>query len=394
MKFGFHYLKTRNAALIVLLGFIFPAIAMFPVDEVEDGLVNKVVIDAGHGGNDPGNMGTRRYRKYEKDVALATTLLVGRYIRENLPDVEVVYTRTDDSFVELRQRTAIANRANADLFISIHCNASTSRSPYGSETYVMGLDREAANLEVSRRENSVIYLEENYEEHYRGFDPDNPVTTIAARLMQSAYLDQSIDFASRVQDEFRERVKRKDRGVKQSVLWVLDYSAMPSVLVELGFLTHSSEEDFLHTTRGQELMASGIYRAFKAYKYNRETRLKYVVQPTQSAIDEHLVADDSLKNDSTTPVVVPSRSVPVYKVQIAVSSTLRELTPENFGGLKGVNYFVEGSLYKYTYGTFSSRVDAESARAESREAGFEDAYIIAFLGDEKISLEEARRLLQ
>lgn len=383
LEHGIYKRQTNRWMLVVWIGLIFPTLAMYPYDDGNDGKVDVVVIDAGHGGKDPGNLGTRRHRKTEKDVALATALLVGKYIEENIEGVEVIYTRDDDTFLELYERTALANRANADLFISIHCNAGV-RSAYGSETYVMGWTRAEENLEVSKRENSVILLEENYEENYEGFDPNSPVNNIAVRLAQSAYLNQSVDFATLVQDQFRDRVKRRDRGVKQSVLYVLDYTAMPSVLIELGFLTNSGEEDFLLSTNGQELMASAIYRAFKDYKIKRDA-LDEGIQI------EQLPVDPEEPEEQVLVVVDPD---PVFKVQIAVSSSLKECIPENFGGLETVSYYKEGRLYKYTYGEYNSLQDAREAQSQARAAGFGDAYIIAFKGDDKISVSEAERLLQ
>lgn len=374
---------TNKFTFVVLIGLIFPTLAMYPSYDANDGKVDVVVIDAGHGGKDPGNLGTGRYRSKEKDVSLNVSLLLGKYIEENLEGVKVIYTRDTDEFLELYERTALANRNNADLFISIHCNSAGARSAYGTETFVMGWDRAAANLEVSKRENSVIFLEDDYEANYEGFDPNSPASNIATRLAQSAYLDQSIEFATLVQEQFKDRVQRRDRGVKQSVLYVLDYTAMPSALIELGFLSNSNEEDFLNTTRGQELMASAIYRAFKEYKLHRD------------ALDEGIVMEH---HDETPvveePVIQIVERKPVFKVQIAVSSTLKDCTPENFNGLEGVGYYQEGRLYKYTFGEFATQSEAEEARKEAVAAGFQDAYLIAFLGDDKISVSEASRLLQ
>ncbi|NVK26926.1 MAG: N-acetylmuramoyl-L-alanine amidase [Flavobacteriia bacterium] len=375
--------QTKRWTLLVLLGLILPSLG-FEHKRVEaDDKVNVVVIDAGHGGKDPGNVGTGRYRKKEKDVSLNVALLLGKYIEENLPDVKVIYTRDDDTFLELHERCNIANEAGADLFISIHCNAATARSAYGTETYVMGLTREAANLEVSRKENSVIFLEDNYEENYEGFDPNSPLSTIFGRLSQSAHLDHSVEYASLVQDQFRERVQRRDRGVKQSVLYVLDYTAMPSVLIELGFLTNSSEEDFLISERGQELMASGIFRAFRDYKQHMD------------AIADGLVIQE--RPDSaltTTQAEIEAPAPPHFAVQIMVSSNLIEQESENFNGLEGVSFYQEGRLYKYILDGFSTKAEALEAQAKAKEAGFNDAYLVAFHKGEKISVGEAERLLQ
>lgn len=384
---GIYTRPTNRWILLVFIGLILPNVAMIVPRQTDNGKIDVVVIDAGHGGHDPGNLGTGRYSKREKDVALSTALLLGKYISENIEGVKVIYTRTDDRFLELYERTAIANREHADLFISIHCN-SGPRSAYGAETFVMGLAREDANLEVSKRENSVIFLEDNYEQNYEGFDPNSPVSNMANTIAQRAYLDQSIEYATLVQNQFKGRVQRRDRGVKQSVLYVLDYTFMPSVLVELGFLTNRSEEDFLITANGQELMASAMFRAFRDYKNHRDAvsdGIK-VDQPQETA-------GEVISVDQTPPVEVEP-AIPSFTVQIAVSSSLKELVPQNFRGLEDVSYYQEGRLYKYTFGEFSSLKEAEVAKNEAREAGFEDAYIIAFLGEEKISVSEAERLLQ
>ena len=260
-----HTQLFRFVFLTAIIGFIIPSIAMLPKSK-SSGTVNRVVIDAGHGGKDYGNLGTGRYKSKEKHISLEVALQFGNYIKQNMPEVEVIYTRDNDEFVGLKERAAMANKAQADLFISIHCNAHTAGNAYGTETFVMGLSREKANLEISRRENSVIFLEEDYEKTYEGYDPNDPQGAIIASLTSNAYLGQSALLAQKVQDQFRERVKRHDRGVKQSVLYVLDFSAMPSILIELGFLTNKNEEDFLNTSNGKELMASAIYRAFKEYK--------------------------------------------------------------------------------------------------------------------------------
>ncbi len=395
--------STKRWLFLVWIGLILPNIASVPAAKVDDGKVNVVVIDAGHGGKDPGNLGTGRHSKKEKDVALATSLLLGKYIKENIPDVTVIYTRDDDTFLELHERAALANEVNADLFISIHCNAGP-RQAYGTETYVMGLTREEANLEVSRRENSVILLEDDYEQNYEGFDPNSPLSTMFSRLSQSAYLDQSIEYASLVQEQFKDRVRRRDRGVKQSVLYVLDYTAMPSVLVELGFLTNSSEEDFLLSTRGQELMASAIYRAFKEYKLRRDAisdglTIHEAQEQATNAVDSipdiaKSESDSTLDATAEQPIAEEIPSGPQLMVQIAVSSSLLECVPQNFSGLEGVSYYQEGRLYKYVLGGFSTKEEAEEAKSAAIEAGFEDAFLVAFMDGDKISVSRAERMLQ
>ncbi len=230
--------------------------------------VDKVVIDAGHGGKDPGTHGDV---SKEKDIALNIALKLGKIIEENLPDVEVIYTRDDDNFVELEGRAYIANKNGADLFISIHCNAVSNNAIYGTETYVMGLDKVGGNMRVAKKENSVILLEENYEDTYEGFDPNSPESMILLTLSQHAYHEKSIELAARIEQQFKERAGRKSRGVKMGPFWVLWRTSMPSVLVETGFLTNSKEELDLNDPLKQEYIASGIFRAFRDYKHAIDT---------------------------------------------------------------------------------------------------------------------------
>lgn len=232
--------------------------------------IDKVVIDAGHGGKDPGTQGNI---SDEKDVALKIAMDLGRIINENLKDVKVIYTRNSDKFIELENRASIANKNDADLFISIHCNSVPANkiNTYGTETYVMGTNHSEGNFEIAKRENSVILLEDNYKERYEGFDPNSPESLILFSLYQKAYMDNSIDFASRVESQFRKRVGRNSRGVKQAGLWVLWRTAMPSVLIEVGFLSNPKEERYLNDDLGQVYLSSAIYRAFKDYKDELES---------------------------------------------------------------------------------------------------------------------------
>jgi N-acetylmuramoyl-L-alanine amidase len=222
-----------------------------------------VVIDAGHGGKDTGTIGKKTK---EKDVALKIALKLGSHIEKNIPGVKVIYTRKDDRFLELEDRAEIANKAKADLFICIHANANKNSIAHGTETYVMGLHKDDGNLEVAMRENSVILQEENYEERYEGFDPKSTESYILISITQSATQEGSLSFAQKVETQFKGRAGRLSRGVKQAGFWVLWRTTMPSVLIETGFLSNGNEEQFLSSDNGQELIASGIYRAFKDYK--------------------------------------------------------------------------------------------------------------------------------
>jgi N-acetylmuramoyl-L-alanine amidase len=230
--------------------------------------VTTVVIDAGHGGKDPGAVsgGVR-----EKDIALNIALLLGGYIEQYLEGVEVIYTRTDDIFVELWERSEIANKNNADVFISIHCNSSSHSYVHGTETYCMGLHRSEDNLQVAMRENKVIQMEEDHEERYDGFDPTSPEDYIMFSLHQNVHLERSLKLASLIEEQFANRVGRHSRGVKQAGFLVLYRSSMPAVLVESGFLTNRNDRNFLSSEQGQIYIASAIYRAFRDYKEELES---------------------------------------------------------------------------------------------------------------------------
>ena len=228
--------------------------------------VKKIVIDPGHGGKDPGTLGTGRYKQAEKDVVLDVSIMLGKYLESEFDDVEVIYTRNSDEFIKLSERTRIANEAKANLFISIHCDAFHDKSVYGSSTYVMGMHKTESNLNVAIRENSSILMENDYEFDYEGFNPSEPESYIALSMYQSSHIENSLLLASKIQDQFRSRVSRKDRGVKQAGFMVISRAAMPSVLVELGFLTNNMEEDFLNSEAGKVYMASAIFRAVKDYK--------------------------------------------------------------------------------------------------------------------------------
>lgn len=257
---------VKNFATISLLSAIFVLSSFTPLEKKQY-KVQTVVIDAGHGGKDPGCHGKKTE---EADVALDVALELGRIINENLPDVKVIYTRDKDRFVELHDRAGIANKANADLFVSIHCNSGPSHV-HGTETYTMGLHSSEGNLEVAKRENSVILQESDYKENYDGFDPNSPEGHILFSLFQHAFIEQSLTFAQKIEEQFKSRVGRSSRGVKQAGLLVLWKTTMPSALVEIGFLTNPQEETYLLNKTNQVYIASAIYRALKEYKQDIES---------------------------------------------------------------------------------------------------------------------------
>ena len=354
-----------------------------------------VVIDAGHGGKDPGNLGTGRYRSREKDVALKVSLKLGAYIEKNLKGVKVVYTRKDDRFVELHERAAIANRNKADLFVSIHCDAFTNPQAFGASTYVMGRGQGDKQMRVAMQENAVITLEDNFEEQYEGFDPSRPETYIALSLYQNAFLEQSVAFAQKIQDQFRVRAKRKDRGVKQQPLVVTSRTTMPAVLVELGFLTNRYEEDFLQSDNGQDIMASAIYRAVREYKEKREAF--EIINRTE--LSPPIIASEEAEKTPATPeikeeaIANPIKEAPTfyYTVQLLVSSKERKTTAEEFNGLNHIFVEPQGRLFKYFHGKFSNKTEAEAACKNARKAGFDDAFVVAFDKGKRIGLDVAER---
>lgn len=393
----------RIAALAVL----FTVAAAFnprPFAVEEEG-VNIIVIDPGHGGKDPGNLGTGRYKDREKDVSFDVSLLVKQYIEENLPGTKALLTRDDNQFIELYQRTVIANRANADLFISIHCNANDNHRAYGTESFVLGMGEKDQRLnKTAQLENAARLLEDNWETNYEKLDASNPAAIIALRAYQDAFLEQSISIADEIQHQFEGRVKRRNRGVKQQPLAVLRGSTMPAVLVELGFLTNPGEEDFLQSNRGKELLASAIYRAIKEYKFKRESRDALIqgVEGQTSIFDQIEEAPAATTTENTKSAVaveeaptsaVAAPAVPsslFFTVQLAVSRNDLACAPENFKGLEGVWKEEQYGLFKYYCGKISTYKEVEALKTTVTEQ-YPDAYIVAFAKDRKIDLNEAKK---
>jgi len=354
--------------------------------------IKTVIIDAGHGGKDSGSMGKQTT---EKEVVLAIALKTGKYIEENIPGVKVIYTRKTDNFVELHKRAAIANSNKADLFISIHANGNENDLVTGTESLVLGLHRANENFEVAKKENSVILLEEDYNTKYEGFDPNSPESYIIFSLMQNLYFEQSINFAGLVQEQFRDRVQRKDRGVKQQGLLVLARTAMPGILVETGFITNPEEEIYLMSEQGQDYIASAIFRAFKSYKNLIETktsfaiasRLEDVPSDTDLLADKPQVRADSqlLNAEKVQPPPVP----PVeYKIQITVSSKPIKSDSPLFKGLTGISEYHIDNKYKYAIGNSRTFQDALAFSKQVKEK-FPDAFIIAVKENKIIPLDQA-----
>lgn len=336
-----------------------------------------VVLDAGHGGKDPGRPTKFGYK--EKDIALKIVLKIGENLEKH-KNIKVIYTRKTDVFIELRQRAKIANKADADLFVSVHCNAHDSQA-YGTETYVLGLGRNASNFNIAKQENEVIFYEDDYETNYEGFDPNSPETLIGLTLMQEDYLDQSILLAQNIQDNFTNRLKRKNRGVKQAVFWVLHNTYMPSVLVETGFITNRKEGDYLNSVAGKNSISKSISDAILDYKSNLNSEIF-----VEEAIKDSSTTDASKTTSLNSPPIDTSI---VYKVQIAAGSKKLNTKPYNFNGLKDISRTKYKKIYRYFYGNTSSYDSVVALKKEAREKGYESAYVVAYKNGKQISIKTA-----
>lgn len=371
--------------------FIFSGI--FLVNGQDYSKIDKVVIDAGHGGKDPGTSGAH---SKEKDVALAIALKVGKLISDNLPDVNVIYTRKTDVFIELYRRAQIANEAKADLFISIHCNSIDTHKAKGTETWIMGTHRNKKNLEVAKKENSAILLESDYNKNYDNFDVNSPESYISLTLIQGAYREQSMYLAEKVQDQFTNRVHRVDRGVKEAGFLVLVYTAMPSILIETGFLSNYEEEKFLNSEQGQNYIASAIYRAFKSYKFsiegNNESDVDNVkVMPTSESQKQNVKSKDSKtvvdnpKSDSQSGAYFGVQ-FSTFKKKLDVSTAFKEIDDVWFYKQKGA--------YKYVSGKYSSFSEASKQMKKIRKGKYKDAFVVAFVDGKRVSRAEAEKYLK
>lgn len=428
----------KKRSLVLLISFLLLLPHFGKAGQTVNGYrIKTVVIDAGHGGHDPGTIGVNNVQ--EKGIALAVALKLGKYIKDNYPDVKVIFTRDKDEFIELHERAEIANRNKADLFISIHCNSSPATSAYGTEVYVLGLHETERNLAVAKRENSVILMENNYKAQYDGFDPNSPESHIIFSIFQDAHLEQSIKLASLVDNQFKSRVNRSSRGVKQAGFLVLWKTTMPSMLIELGFISNKKEEVFLNSQQGQSYMAAAIYRAFKQYKEAMEPDVEHNVTdkgvPQTTSKDEDIEsAEDEVNNDSsaidkedaptksskpvkttTKPPTKPKATATkpekpadkstksttdkdrqlttgkgiVYKVQFLASKVaLAEKDPQ----LKKVkDYEVEHTdYYRYFAGNFKTLDDAVAYQTEIRKNGFPSAFVVAYQDGKRTPLNKLK----
>ncbi len=333
----------------------------------------KVVIDAGHGGTDPGNLGHKNSKYQEKDIVLKIALEVGALLEKD-KNIEIIYTRKDDTFIELHERGTIAQNSKANLFVSIHCDAFGNSGVHGAGTFVLGLHENDRNFEIAKKENSVILLEDNYKEKYDGFDPNSPEAVIGLTMMQEEYLDQSLTIASLIQNNFVTELKRKDRSVKQAGFLVLRNTFMPSVLVETGFLTNTNEGTYLNSKKGQQEMAEAIYKAIKAYKKQLDDNIVAEVKP---------IPKPKPKKTKTRMV----KGVD-FRVQIASSSKKVKTAPYNFKGLKDIERIKIGSHHKYYYGKTSDYNKVKEMQKMVREKGYTSAFVVAFKKGVKVSVRD------
>ncbi len=392
--------KICSSAKRIIPGFLVLLIVVMasfaPAPPIKTHGVRTIVIDAGHGGKDPGNLGTGRYKLTEKNITLDISLQVGKYISEAFPDTKVIYTRTGDTYPTLKDRVKIANDSKCDLFISIHCDAFTKPSAKGSSTFVMGMHKTEESLRVAMQENASIYLEENYEEAYQNFDPKDPDTYIALTLRQNVYLDNSLNLSKKIQDQFRDRVGRPDRGVRQAGYYVICFTTMPSVLIELGFLTNAEEEDFLNSESGKSYMSSAIFRAFKEYKAEVEGLDLVDIEPTievekpKQADPEKMEEPTGISGNWQSQLVNEHQSKGIeFQVQIVSSSKKLSKNAEEFNGIEKVYEYEINGQYKYAAGATRDIEKARANQALLRENGFTGAFIVGIKDGERISVQEA-----
>jgi len=374
-------MKTNRPLLFVLFIIVLTFASFTNVDQEKPIEKFVVVLDAGHGGHDPGNMGNG-YK--EKDIALKIVLDVGRQLETN-PNIKVVYTRDKDVFVDLFERGQIANKAKADLFVSVHCNSHRSDA-HGTETFVLGTHKSQTNFEVAKKENSVIFLESDYQTKYGGYDPNSPESVMSILISQEEYLDQSIMLASLIQDRFTNKLKRTNRGVKQAGFIVLHQTVMPSVLVEVGFLTSKAEGAYLNSDAGQKDMSNSITSAILEYKHGLDGN-----------VGNFVYNYDAVTSKTSEVVEIPKKNVEVrpidksitFKVQIAATSKAIDPKPNNFKGLNNISREKEDGLFKYFYGNTSDYDITKTLEEEAIKKGYTSCFIVAFKDGKKISLIDA-----
>ena len=362
-----------------------------------------LVVDAGHGGHDAGAVGN--FSK-EKNINLNVALAFGRYVEQNCPDVRVIYTRKTDTFVPLHERANIANRNKADLFVSIHTNALPGgRTARGLETYTLGMHRAADNLDVAKRENSVILVEKDYKQHYEGFDPNSSESYIMFEFLQDRNMAQSVDLARMVQRRTCVTANRPDKGVKQAGFLVLRETSMPGCLIELGFISTADEEQLLNSDSGIDNFGRGIYLAFVDYRKKYDKRIAVSYQATQQEKEATQKEKEATRQEKeatppaaaqketatkTAVAVAETDSKPIFKVQIMASSRQLPQGSPQLKGVEGAEFYVENGLYKYTVGSSSDYNEIYRMRKTLQEK-FPEAFIIAFKGGSRTDVVQAIR---
>jgi N-acetylmuramoyl-L-alanine amidase len=376
-----NFFKYFSSLFLFLLPVAFEAEEDY--NPIKNQKITTIVLDAGHGGKDSGSLGAN---SKEKDITLIITKKVGAYLKEQMPDVKVIYTREKDEFVPLVRRIELANKKNADIFISIHCNSVPPKRSeiQGTETYVMGLHTAEENLQVAKRENSVILLEDDYKKNYGGYDPNSTEAHIIFSMYQNAFLSQSILLAEKMENQFKNRAKRNSRGVKQAGFVVLKAASMPSVLVETGFLSNKSEEEFLKSEKGQSYLASAIYRAIKDYKEiieNGTAKHNY-----RDEVQETITAETTKKQSDSKIKIV-------FKVQLASSPVKLNTTEQLWRKVTDLEIIQSDKNYKYLSGNFKNLNEATEKQNFWRKNGFKDAFVVAYNHNERIDVSKALEIL-
>ena len=407
----------KNRFLSLIICFLFLLHTSFIKNSAQVPVKDKfiVVLDAGHGGHDPGNLGNGYL---EKNIALAIVLKVGELLEKN-QDIEVIFTRDDDTFVDLFERGEIANEANANLFVSVHCDSHSSDAN-GAGTFVLGLHANKQNFEVAKKENSVIYLEDNYEQKYAKYDINSPESVIGLTIMQEEFLEQSIQLAKLMQDNFTQKLKRKNRKVKQAGFIVLHQTFMPSVLVETGFLTNKNEGSYLNSTKGQNEMGTAIANAILSYKDGVDANLieleesivvesapkkEKTVEEIKEEVIIPLVKEEQVtevvnskskevietKTENTKPQKTETVALDnvIFKVQLMASSKVIPLDGNNFKGLNTLSKEPVKNLYRYMYGNTNSYLKAKLLKSNADAKGYTTSYIVAYKNGNRIPLQEA-----
>lgn len=367
--------------------FVVIAMCVFPV--LGQNQKFKVVLDAGHGGKDYGAV---YHGNIEKNIALQTVLRVGAILEKD-PQIDVVYTRKTDVFIELQQRANIANKSKGSIFVSMHCNANKNQAASGNETYVMGITRNASNLEVAKNENEVVTLETDYKIKYDGFDPNSPESVIGISILQEEHLDQSIELAGRVQEFFTKKTDNKNRGVKQAGFLVLRQITMPRVLIEMGFVSNKEEGEFLNSEEGQDKLAEAIAGAILDYKNeffnpSNNDNVKEDIKIIDKK-EETIVKETPKKEEIVKKVEKNTEKGIVFKIQISASTKELATSPSNFKGLSPISVESTGSLFKYFYASEKNYDEAKQKLEEAKKKGYSTAFIVAYKDGVKINVTDA-----